>query len=148
MINKVTLVGHVGQPPEQVSDNERAPVRFSLATNERYKNEHGDYDTITEWHNVLVWGKMRDTVLKHVFKGQLLYIEGKIETKKYEKDGITRYNTSVIMRELKMLSWKDDKKDDPSIHASGNRAQENPTYGKSAPVQSSDEEIRVEDIPF
>ncbi len=106
-VNKVILVGNVGNDPEVQYIKEDVPVaKFSLATNESYKNKAGEKVTNTEWHNVVVWRGLAKVVEKYVKKGSKLYIEGKITTRQYEKDGVTKYFTEIVAREMVMLDSK------------------------------------------
>ena len=81
-------------------------AKFSLATSENYKNKQGEKVTNTEWHTVVIWGKLAEVVEKFVEKGDKLYLEGKIAYKKYEKDNETKYFTEINVNELKMLTPK------------------------------------------
>jgi len=103
MLNKVTLVGNVGQSPEIKDLNGNKIAKFSLATSEKYTNKGGEKINNTEWHNIVIFGKLAGVVEKYVKKGDKLYIEGKIKTNSYEKDGIKRYSTSIICNNMIML---------------------------------------------
>jgi single-strand DNA-binding protein len=106
-VNKAILVGHVGGDPEVQYVQENVPVaKFTLATNETYKNKDGERVTNTEWHNIVVWRGLAKIVEQYVKKGSKLYIEGKISTRKYEKDGVVKYFTEIIAREMQMLDSK------------------------------------------
>jgi len=106
-VNKVILVGNVGNDPEVQYIKEDVPVaKFRLATNESYKNKDGERVTNTEWHNVVVWRGLAKVVEKYVKKGSKLYIEGKITNRQYEKDGVTKYFTEIVAREMVMLDSK------------------------------------------
>lgn len=106
MLNKAQLIGNVGQDPEVKEVNGNKVASFSLATTERYKDKSGEVKTLTEWHNVSIWGKLAEIVEKYVKKGSKLYIEGKIKTDSYEKDGVKKYTTRIIGSEIKMLDSK------------------------------------------
>jgi len=114
-VNKVILVGHLGKDPEVRSfENSNDPSRpnkvakFSLATTETYKNKEGVKTDATEWHNIVVRRGLADVVEKYLKKGQLVYIEGKIKTRTYEKDGQTRYITEIETENMTMLGGKRD----------------------------------------
>ena len=108
MVNKVILIGNVGNDPEVKYIKEDVPVaKFSLATSESYKNKDGERVTNTEWHNIVVWRGLAKVVEKYVKKGSKLYIEGKLTHRKYEdKDGQTKYFTEIVCRDLTMLDSK------------------------------------------
>lgn len=103
-INKVILVGHVGKEPELKTTRHGTPMAsFSLATNSKYKDKSGETVTLTEWHNVQAYGKLAELVKKYIGKGSPLYLEGKLQTFKYEKDGSTRYSTKIVMTLMQVI---------------------------------------------
>lgn len=107
MINKVILVGNVGADPEVRYISEGvATARIRLATSETYTDKKGERVTKTEWHSITVWNNLAKTVEQYVKKGMQLYIEGKITTRSYEKDGETKYVTEILGNELKFLGAK------------------------------------------
>lgn len=103
--NTVQLIGHVGNDPEIVNlESGKKLVKFSIATNESYKNAKGEKVTDTQWHNIVAWGKTADLVENYVPKGKEVGIEGKLTSRSYEdKDGIKRYITEVVCHELLLL---------------------------------------------
>lgn len=104
-INKVILVGHCGKQPEvRHLDSGVNVASFSLATSENYTNKKGEKVEQTEWHSIVIWGKLAEVVEKYVTKGQLLYVEGKIKTRSWEKDGQKHYTTEIFADSLQMLS--------------------------------------------
>lgn len=99
-INKVILVGNVGRDPEvrDFGDGQKV-VRLSLATSERWKDKSGQRQERTEWHNVSIYGALADIAERYVTKGSRLYLEGKLQTRKYQaKDGSDRYATDIVLR--------------------------------------------------
>jgi single-strand DNA-binding protein len=112
-VNKVILVGHLGKDPEvRTFENSNDPnkpnkvAKFSLATTETYKNKDGQKTDMTEWHNIVVRRGLADVAEKYLRKGQLVYIEGRIKTRTYEKDGQTRYITEIETDNMTMLGGK------------------------------------------
>lgn len=107
-VNKVILVGRVGKDPEvRHLDSGATVANFSMATSESYKDKNtGERKELTEWHNIVLWRGLADIAAKYVHKGDLIYIEGKMRTRKWEKDGITRYNTEVVGDNMTMLGSK------------------------------------------
>ncbi len=104
MANKVILVGHVGRDPEIKSlPSGTRLATFSLATNERRKDQDGNWGEHTEWHNLVVWDRLVDVVERFVTRGKQLYIEGRIRTRTYETDGQKKYFTEIHVRELELL---------------------------------------------
>lgn len=106
-VNKVILIGRLGKDPEVRSlDNGNMVANFTLATSESYKNKSGEKVESTEWHNVVFWGKSVDFIQRYVSKGDLVYIEGKLQTRKWESNGQTKYTTEVIGNNISALSSK------------------------------------------
>lgn len=104
MVNKVILVGNVGADPEiRYLQEDVAVARLSVATSESYKKPDGERVTNTEWHNVTLWRGLAKVAEQWVKKGQMVYIEGKLQYRSYEKDGVTRYATDIVASEMKML---------------------------------------------
>jgi len=105
-VNKVILLGHVGQDPEvKTFENDNQVANLTLATTERgyTKKDGSKVEDKTEWHNLVVWGGLSKVVSSYVKKGTQIYIEGKIRTREYEKDGQKRYFTAVYVDTLQLL---------------------------------------------
>jgi len=102
-VNKVILVGNVGKDPVIISFDSGKKATFSLATSEKYKDREGKPVEKTEWHNIVFWGPVVDVIEKYVKKGKQVYIEGKLASRSYEKDGQTRYITEVVGQNLTLL---------------------------------------------
>ncbi|GFZ83032.1 single-stranded DNA-binding protein [Aquaticitalea lipolytica] len=104
--NKVQLIGNLGNDPEIINlESGKMLAKFSIATNESYKNAQGEKVTDTQWHNVVAWGKTASLVEKYLQKGKEIAIEGKLTTRSWEdKEGMKRYTTEVVCNELLMLS--------------------------------------------
>ncbi|WP_424493001.1 single-stranded DNA-binding protein [Salinimicrobium sp. GXAS 041] len=103
--NKVQLIGHVGNAPEIVTlESGKKLAKFSIATNESYKNAKGEKITDTQWHNIVAWGKTADLVENYVPKGKEIGIEGKLTSRSYEdKAGQKRYITEIVCNDLLLL---------------------------------------------
>jgi len=110
-INKVTLVGNVGEAPRvSEKDGEAFVANFPLATNDYVRNKGGEEVQQTQWHKVVVWNKKAEIVKKHVKKGDLLYIEGKITTNNWsDNDGKKHYVTEIICDNFLFLSSRNNK---------------------------------------
>ncbi|WP_456422037.1 single-stranded DNA-binding protein [Lutibacter sp.] len=106
--NKVQLIGNLGNNPEIITlDSGKKLAKFSLATNESYKNTEGEKITNTDWHNIIAWGKTAEIIEKYLDKGNEIAIEGKLTSRSYEdKDGNKKYITEVVVNELLMLGNK------------------------------------------
>ncbi len=105
-VNKVILVGNLGRDPEVRHLESGVPVAsFSVATSESYKDKStGERKTVTEWHNVVLWRGLAEVAEKYLHKGDQVYIEGKLRTRQWEKDGVTRYTTEIVGENMTMLS--------------------------------------------
>jgi len=103
--NKVQLIGNLGNDPEIVNlDSGKKLAKFSIATNETYKNNKGERVTDTQWHNVVAWGKTAKVIENYVTKGKEVAIEGKLTSRSYEtKQGEKRYLTEIVCNELLLL---------------------------------------------
>ena len=106
--NKVQLIGHLGNAPEvKTTESGKKLARFSVATNESYRNAKGEKVTETTWHNLVAWGKVADIAEKYLNKGAEVAIEGKLINRSYsDKDGNKKYITEVQVNELLMLGSK------------------------------------------
>lgn len=113
MINKVILIGNVGADPDyRALDGGNRVVRLRLATTEKYTDKDGKKQDQTEWHNIEAWQNLADIIDKWVKKGDKLYVEGSIRTRTYtDKNDIERTSTSIIAKEIKILSPKDAPKE-------------------------------------
>jgi len=110
--NKVQLIGNVGNDPEMtVLESGNKVIRFSLATNENYKNAKGEKVQSTDWHNMVAWNKTAEIIEKYAGKGKEIAIEGKLTSRSYEtKEGEKRYVTEVIISEVLLLGAKNENK--------------------------------------
>ncbi|EAQ42880.1 MULTISPECIES: single-stranded DNA-binding protein [unclassified Polaribacter] len=106
--NKVQLIGNLGNNPEIITlDSGKKLAKFSIATNESYKNNNGDKVTDTQWHNIVAWNKTADIIERYLQKGSEVAIEGKLTSRNYEtKEGEKRYITEIVCNELLMLGNK------------------------------------------
>lgn len=105
--NKVSLIGRVGKTPEVQnvgSSKDYALTKFSLATNENYKDKNGQWHDNTQWHNLVAWGKTAERIASLITKGQEVMIEGKIVNKSYEKDGEKRFTTDIEVSDFLLIS--------------------------------------------
>ncbi len=104
--NKVQLIGNLGNDPEIVNlESGKKLAKFSIATNESYKNTKGERVTDTQWHNVVAWGKTAEIIENYATKGKEVAIEGKLTSRSYEtKQGEKRYITEIVCNELLLLS--------------------------------------------
>ncbi|MCE2963674.1 MAG: single-stranded DNA-binding protein [Chitinophagales bacterium] len=104
MVNKVILLGRVGKDPEVKQFDNGSIANFTIATNDNYKDKSGQKVERTDWHNIAIGSPgLVDLVSKYVKKGDLLYVEGKIRTREYEKEGQKRYLTEVRVDTLQLM---------------------------------------------
>lgn len=109
MINKVIIIGNLGGDPEiRHTQNGNQVANFSVATTERWRRQDGQMQEQTEWHRVVAWDKLAEICGQYLAKGSKVYIEGKLQTRKWEdsRDNTTRYMTEIVAREMKMLDGK------------------------------------------
>jgi single-strand DNA-binding protein len=116
-LNKVQLIGRLGRDPEvrRLNGGDRV-VNFSLATSDRWTDKHGEKQERTEWHNIVIYNdKLGEIAEQFLSKGKQVYIEGKLQTRKWEKDGVDRYTTEVVLQkfggEIRLLGSKDDDRE-------------------------------------
>ena len=110
-VNKVILVGNVGQDPEVKYTASGVPVaKVSLATNERFKDKNDAWQDRTEWHSVVAWQRLAEIVGEYVRKGSKVYIEGKLQTSSWEdkESGERKYRTEVVARDIVLLGTRDN----------------------------------------
>mgnify|MGYP000975730434 CR=1 FL=1 len=133
MLNKVILIGRLGREPElRYMANGEAVCNFSVATSESWKDKNGQRQESTEWHNVTMYRKLAEIAAKYLTKGSQVYLEGKIQSRKYQgKDGIERSAYEIIANEMKML---------------GGNAQ-TPAQ-KPQPAQAQAQDDISDDVPF
>lgn len=104
-VNKVILIGNLGDEPTiRTTNTGRNVASISMVTNESRRNaETGEYTEFAEWHRVTMWGKLADIAKQYLHKGSQIYVEGKLRTRSYDKDGIKRYVTEIVADEMQML---------------------------------------------
>jgi single-strand DNA-binding protein len=105
--NSVQLIGHLGKDPEVKTFGDKMKAAFSIATSETYKNAKGEKVEDTQWHNLVIWGKLAETAGKYLKKGSEVAIEGKLVHRVYETDkGEKRYITEINVNDFEMLGAK------------------------------------------
>ena len=142
-VNKVILVGNLGQKPDmKYTQSNTAVANLSLATSESWKDkESGDLKTKTEWHRVVYFGKLAEIAEQYLDKGSKVYIEGKLQTRKWQDQaGNDRYTTEVLGQELTMLDSRGD--------SSGSSFENNNSGMSEENVNQDNGEFSEEDIPF
>lgn len=144
-INKAILVGNVGRDPEvRYLDKNVAVANFTLATTERgYTMQNGNQvPDRTEWHNIVAWRGLAELAEKYIRKGTQLYVEGKIQTRSWEKDGTKRYTTEIIADTIQLLGKRAEQNDSsPVIPGTATEIE----VAKTTEVPTADE---TDDLPF
>ena len=142
-VNKVILVGNLGQRPDmKYTQSNTAVANLSLATSESWKDkDSGDLKTKTEWHRVVYFGKLAEIAEQYLDKGSKVYVEGKLQTRKWQDQaGNDRYTTEVLGQELTMLDSRAD--------SSGSSFENNNSGMSEEDVNQDNGEFSEEDIPF
>ena len=139
-VNKVILVGRLGQDPELKHTPSGAAVcNMSVATSEKWKDKQGQMQEKTEWHRIVIWSKIAELCNQYLNKGSQVYLEGRLETRKWQdKEGKDRYTTEIVANTVQFL---DSKSDRPQADNS------KPVY-KVAETQAKDIAFSADDIPF
>jgi len=109
-LNKVLLIGHLGADPEsRFTTSGSAVANLNLATNESWRSSEGDTKEKTEWHRIVLFGKMAETAAEYMKKGQLVFVEGRLQTRSWEdKDKVKRYTTEILCDNFTMLGRKSE----------------------------------------
>jgi single-strand DNA-binding protein len=149
-LNKVQLIGRMGKDPEiRYTAGGQAVANFSIATDESYKNKDGEKVKQTSWHNLVIWGpSVENFVQPYLHKGDLVYVEGKLQTRSWEKDGEKKYTTEINVTDIKGLVTGDGGKQQPAIsdRTTTNRPRPNQ---RPAPASAHVNEVdNDEDISF
>jgi single-strand DNA-binding protein len=136
-LNKVMLIGHLGKDPElKYTPGGAAVATFSLATTEGYKDKEGNWQERPEWHRLVVWNKQAEVAAEYLKKGQQIFVEGRLQTRTWDKDGQKHYTTEIVVQNFQMLGRKGE---------GGGGAPDIPTPSDDlAPPAQSDRE----DLPF
>ncbi|ORF37038.1 single-stranded DNA-binding protein [Snodgrassella alvi] len=137
-VNKVILVGRLGRDPEtRYMPNGDAITNFSLATDEQWRDRNGERQTRTEWHNVSLYGKLGEIANQYLRKGSQVFIEGKIQSRKYTgKDGIERTAYNIIGNEMRMLGDRNDGFDSGNNYAAPPTSNPPPAPRRQPPQQT------------
>jgi single-strand DNA-binding protein len=149
-VNKVILVGRLGKDPELKYTPSGAPVaKFSLATDEVFKDRSGEQQKHTEWHNIVVWNKLAEICGQYLTKGKLVYIEGSIRSRQWEDQaGNKRTGFDIVAREMRMLGSKAENERAATATTAFPATERTPVERPSTPEPSPEPEITDEDVPF
>ncbi len=161
-VNKVILVGNLGRDPEvRYMPNGEAVANFSIATTDSWKDKSGQKQEKTEWHNIVMYRRLAEIAGEYLKKGRPVYVEGRLQTRKWEKDGVTRYTTEIVADQMQMLGGREggssgsyddatyDMNQEPSQQAAPSQSAQRPAA--SAPIAGaggSGFDNFDDDIPF
>lgn len=151
-INKVTLLGHLGKDPELKYTPQGTPVvKFSMATNERWKDKNGDWQDRAEWHNLVAWQRLAEIINEYCKKGSQLYIEGRLQTRSWDDkpSGVKKYMTEIVVGEIVLLGNRNGDSDrgeggyqrEGFDQTRGSRGNEGQSVEQGGPITD-------DDIPF
>jgi len=142
-VNKVILVGNLGKDPElKYTPSGAAVVNFSIATSERYTDKSGARQEKSEWHNIVAWRQLAEICGKYLHKGKQVYVEGKLQTRKWQdRDGNDRYTTEIVIHEMQMLGRAGDDSQGGGQH-SNDRG-----YGDTPPQSAQQSHLPVYEEP-
>ena len=134
-LNKVQLIGNIGQTPDVKYTKSGTPLcSFSLATSESYKQKDGEQREATEWHKLVIWGPRAESLGPHLSKGKQVYVEGSLQTRSYDKDGQKHYTTEIRVDKLQFLGKSVDLADAP--------------VGQPVTTPYDKPQVAEDDIPF
>jgi single-strand DNA-binding protein len=148
-VNKVILIGNLGKDPElKYTPSGTAFAKFSLATNERYKDKAGEWQDRTEWHNIVCWQRTAEIAGEYLKKGRSVYIEGRIQTRSWDdkQTGQKKYITEIVANDLVLLGGRGEGGEG----GGGGRGRSAAPAAEEShpPAEASGAEITDEDIPF
>jgi len=131
-LNKVMLIGNLGKDPEvRYTPSGQAVTSFNLATSDKFKNKSGEWEERTEWHRVTLWARLAEIAGEYLSKGKTVYIEGRLQTRKWQDNsGNERYTTEIVGEKMQMLSPKGERRggDVTSEPVSGGGGYEEPPF--------------------
>jgi single-strand DNA-binding protein len=152
-VNKVILLGNLGRDAELSYTPSGQPLsKVSLATSRRWQDKaSGDWQEETEWHNLVIWGKTAENMTQYLTKGQRVFIEGRIKSRTWEKEGVKHYATDIIVENLVLAGGRSEGSGEPRPRpnaAAAGAAKPAPRPAAQAPEEGPVEDITDDDIPF
>lgn len=142
-INKVILIGNLGADPEvKHLESGNAVANLPIATTEYYRDKDGNRQERTEWHRIVLWRRLAEIAEQYLHKGDQIYIEGRLQTRSYEKDGVTKYITEVVGNNMTMLGKKSSSGEQQSAPSSSGMQESTPQEGQVEEAPGDD------DLPF
>lgn len=122
-VNKVILIGRLGRDPEmRFTKSGDGVCNFSMATSETWTDKSGEKQEKTEWHNIVIWGKLAEIATEYLSKGKQVYIEGRLQTREWDdKDGNKRSTTEIVANNMTMLGGGETKEQQPGPNSQSMR---------------------------
>ena len=140
-VNEVRIIGNLGRDPEIKRMQDGTPVaNFSVATTESWKDKNGEWQEKTEWHRCAAWRWVAEKVEKSFAKGKQVYVEGRLETRQWDKDGQTHYTTEIIAQKVMVLGRKEEGGKPAGVGDSG--------HFEPPPMTPKETPDELEDLPF
>ena len=152
-LNKATIIGRLGANPEiRYMASNTAIAKISVATSDKYKDSNGEWQEKTEWHRVVAFGRLAEIAEKYLQKGSLVYIEGPIETRSWDDNGVTKYMTEIKALSMLMLDSKGQGQGGDTSYPQSNqpvaKVAEQASSATSASVNTSNMDDIDDDLPF
>ena len=111
-LNKVQLIGYLGKDPEmRKTTSDKHVTSFSLGVTRRWRSKSGDPQSTTDWFNIETWGRLAEICNDYLSKGRLVYLEGRLQTDRYEQEGTTRYFSKVVANEMQILDRRPEEEE-------------------------------------
>jgi single-strand DNA-binding protein len=137
-VNKVVLIGNLGGDPDvRFTPGGQAVANFNIATSESWTNKDGNREERTEWHRIVVWGKLAELCGEFLAKGRKVYVEGRLQTRSYEKDAVTRYVTEIKAQDIQFLDGGEGRAEGGTSQSSGSAPQRSAPPEGRAPSNSN-----------
>ena len=149
MVNRVTLIGNLGRDPEaRHLEGGLVVAKFPLATNESYRDKSGEWQTLTEWHDVVAWRGLAERVERSLKKGSLAYVEGKLTKRKWQdKDGNDRYSVEIVAQSIRFLDKRESSGSSMTMPSAGDEFPPSGQFEK-APKPEAMSHPADDDLPF
>ncbi len=149
-VNKVILLGNLGRDAElSHTPSGQSLSKVSLATGRKWQDKNsGEWQEETEWHNLVIWGKQAESLTPYLTKGQKIYVEGRIKSRTWEKDGVKHYATDIVVETIVLAGGKGDGGGGGGSRPAGSSRPARPSGGAPAPNEGPQEDITEDDIPF
>ncbi len=153
-VNKAILVGRLGRDPEnRYTSGGQAVCNFTMATDESFRDRAGERQKRTEWHRIVLWGKLAEIAQQYLKKGMLVYVEGRIQTRQWDdREGNKRTSTEIVGNVMRMLTPRGEVPPEveapPPVYPESAPGGRGASAGTDAAADTPDSQVSDEDIPF